>query len=704
MAPKDEKRQYDPQGGTDAPAAEEDFSLEEILAEFGGSLEQTLLRHSVGSAGDEPPASAPPPAAEPVPAPAAGPQREPVIPPAGPAGQTGIPDPGPDISDTVLPRPPRPVSLEEVVGSTVEAVMGAPSEPLPPPGQGLFSRRRAKGSEAPYGAPETETEPEPEFFEPEPPLFEEAAARRAEFRRRRGFLPAAAAFALVPTVLLGLERQGISIPGWADDPRRQSLILLVCLAATALLCHRVFLNGAEMLLRGRCTGGFLISVSALAAAADCGVRLLSAQRSEAMPYAAVSCLALVFALWGGRREELGMCETFRSASVDDEPPYLVTETVQGACKQRGAVSGFYTAAMQDSAAVLWQTAVLPLILAASMVFAGLSSLGQNRPDDFFLNWSAILAAGATFSLPLCWGLVYARLARHLQKAGCAVAAWAGAERISRSRRMILTDADLFPPGTVQLNGVRVFGEEIRTAASYAATMAKAAGSGLERLFDDFLRSETGSYEELSDFNFYEPGGWSGIIRGATVLMGTASFMRKMDVRLPGDISLKTGLFLSVDKNLIAVFAVKYNTSENVDFALRMMERSHITPILASRDPNIVPELLRRKFHRSVKVGFPDLTSRVALSEAELDRGQPRALIFREGLLPYAEAVVGSLRLCKAVRRSVILSLLGSAAGTLLTFYLVSLGQYALLTPLALELFLLLWTLPVLLIVDWAGRY
>ena len=43
-------------------------------------------------------------------------------------------------------------------------------------------------------------------------------------------------------------------------------------------------------------------------------------------------------------------------------------------------------------------------------------------------------------------------------------------------------------------------------------------------------------------------------------------------------------------------------------------------------------------------------------------------------------------------------------GTLLTFYLTSLGQYDLLTPLALEVFLLLWTLPVFLMADWTGRY
>ena len=63
-----------------------------------------------------------------------------------------------------------------------------------------------------------------------------------------------------------------------------------------------------------------------------------------------------------------------------------------------------------------------------------------------------------------------------------------------------------------------------------------------------------------------------------------------------------------------------------------------------RDPNITPALLKRKFYKKIKVEYPQLTDRVALSEAEEDRGLPRALLLREGLLPYAEAVVGSRRL------------------------------------------------------------
>ena len=608
-----------------------------------------------------------------------------------------------------LPPSPHPITLEDVVGSTVDAVMEEEAqEPLLRPRRGLFSRKRLMETEELYAPPEPEEAPEeiPEIdtIGPEPELAEAAADYRAEAKRRKHPILAAVLISLLPVIPMGIEAYGYEIRYWTGDAAVQSGVLLACLAAVAVLARQVFAKAFGSLLQKRCTSELLAVVSAVVMAADCVARLVLPERSAVPCYAPVGCLALVFAMWGGARESRGLWDTFRMAATDDEPPYLVTETEKGACKQAGSVPGFYTTALRENTAAVWQNALMPVVLMASIVFAGLSSLGQERGDDFLLNWSAILGAGTTFALPLCWGMPFSRLARHFHKAGCAVAGWCGAEKISRRRAMILTDGDLFPPGTIQLNGVKVFGEDLSRVSSYAASMARTADCGLQRLFDGLLRSEGGHYEKVDDFSFYEEGGYSATIRGESVLLGTASFMRKMEVRLPGGINLRTGIFLAMDRQLAAVFAVKYQPSENVDFALRMMRRSRITPILASRDPNITPALLKRKFHKGVKVEFPSLTDRVAFSEAELDRGMPRALLFREGLLPYAEAVVGSRRLCKAVRRATALSVLGSVAGTLLSFYMVFQGAYNLLTPLALLVFLLLWALPVLLLADWAGRY
>jgi len=680
---------------------EEEYSLEEILAEYGGSLEQVLLREAgepePPPAEPEIPAASEPPAETPDPAVEAERLRQ--------EARDRLLAQAVDLEklERELPRPPRPISLEEVVGSTVEAVLEENAEPLLPPRRGLFSRRPLEETEELPGIPEPEPEPVVEPIGPEEEPREAAEIYRRAWRARRGALTPAVLMALLSTAPLAVERYGFDL--WTGETQLQCIVYLAALAIQALLCRHVFVQAADMLARKRLTADAVIALAVPVAMGDCLVGLFLSGRTEVTPYGAAVCLALAFAQWGVTLEARGLYDTFRTAALDDEPPYLVTDTERGACKQRGSVPGFYTTALRDSGAAVWQTVFLPVLLAASLVFAGLTSLGKGRGADFLLNWSITLAAAGTCALPLCWALPWGRLSRHLQKIGCAVAGWSGAERISRRRGMIVTDTDLFPPGTIQLNGIKVYGEERRKVAVYAAAMASRAGSGLSRLFDGLLRSEGVDQRETVDgFSFYEEGGWSGTIHGESVLMGSASFMRKMEVRLPGDINLKTGVFLAVDRQLAAVFAVKYNPAENVDFALRMMRRSHITPILASRDPNIVPALLRRKFSKKVKVEYPDLASRVALSEAERDRDLPRALLFREGLLPYAETVVGSRRMCGAVRRSTAIGLAGSAAGVLLAFYLLLQRAYDLLNPLSLIIFLLLWTLPVLVMADQTGRY
>lgn len=687
MSQDDKRTNYDP--GLTA-AGEEDYSLEEILTEFGSGLEQMLMRDT------EPDSAAPEDAFiedsvlekdTPVPKAAASdlePLPESTSPEAAP--------PEVVLPEVELPCPPRPVLLEEVVGSTVDAVLEETTEHVRKPRPGLFSRRT-------WEEPDS-IQDDPEPIGPEPELRDAAEEARQRYLAGKSALLPALVVTLAALVPLLAEHCGLAIPLWTGDLRLQSLVLLGCLMVTALLCRQVSIRACAMLKKRRCGPEFLAVISALVSALDCAVCLLIAERNAVTPYGAVACLALVFAQWGIHCENRGMYDTFRTAAMDTAPPYLITDAEQGACKQRGAVPGFYSTAVRDNPTVLWQTAILPVVLVASMVFAGLASL--ERSVDFMLNWSAILTAGAAFSLPLCWALPFSHLARHLQKLGCAVAGWSGAEKISRRRRMVVTDTDLFPPGTIQFNGVKIYGEERKKVAAYSAAMAHRAGSGLERLFDGFCRSENAKPETVNDFSFYEEGGWSATIHGETVLMGTASFMRKMDVRLPDDTSLRTGVFLAIDRQLTAIFAVQYDPAENVDFALRIMQHSRITAILAVRDPNITPALLKRRFRGGVRISYPDLSSRVALSEEERDL--PRALLFREGLLPYAETVVGSRRMCQAVRRTTAISLIGSILGTLLAFYMVFQGAYDLLTPLTLILFLLLWTVPVLLLVDWAGRY
>ena len=59
---------------------------------------------------------------------------------------------------------------------------------------------------------------------------------------------------------------------------------------------------------------------------------------------------------------------------------------------------------------------------------------------------------------------------------------------------------------------------------------------------------------------------------------------------------------------------------------------------------------------------------------------------------------------KAVRSATILGYIGAAVGVALAYYLTSIGNFALLTPIAMVVYQLLWLLPTLLLAGLVKHY
>lgn len=103
----------------------------------------------------------------------------------------------------------------------------------------------------------------------------------------------------------------------------------------------------------------------------------------------------------------------------------------------------------------------------------------------------------------------------------------------KGERVLLTDTDLFPPGYVELNGFKVLGGfPMERVVAYTATLIRDSGSGLTRLFHDYLRSLGGLMRTAERLCCYEGGGLSANIRGDQVLVGSAAFMNLMEISLP----------------------------------------------------------------------------------------------------------------------------------------------------------------------------
>ncbi len=695
-----------------------EYSIESILAEFGDRELAALLGNTPEEPEvpdtlpitDELPADeedAPPVQTPPVPA--AGGEKAAADAPATPEERAADPKPEPETAGAPPPEPPS-ISLQDVMAQTVQSALEE-KEPVllePPRRRTLFSRKALEDTEQLYDTEPSDADPDEEdeedaFFDaPEAPVEQTLAEYRQALRSARGALRVSA----VITVLVWLPQLFLRF-GWLPetfltDPRLSALPFALALVAECVVGRSVFARAWERLRGKAISCELLVCLLCIAALGDTALCLSPAVRSaQAQPFYALAALAMSAALWGRVLYLRSMYDTFRIAAIG-QAPYMIAVTAGGAAKRDGSLVGFSNCAAREDSATHWQTVLLPVILAATLVFALLSTLKAQSWGLLLWNWSVLLSGACALSFPLVYALPLRRVTDRLTKSGSAVAGFAGADAIRRSNCLILTDSDLFPPGTLTLNGLKIFGEESSKVIAYAASMARASQSGLARLFDELLLREGGFHEEVADLEFFEEGGVGGTIRGESVLLGTEGFFRKKGVVLPQALKLKTGVFLAVDGTLIAIFAVKYNAAENVDWALHALHRNRITPVLAVRDGNITPALLKRKFGTDARAVYPKLSTRLALSEHDADR--PYALLLREGLTPYAEVVVGSKRLCRAVRVGSFLSLLSAVLGTLLAFYLTFISAQHALSPLTMLAYLLLWALAALIDGFFADRY
>ena len=614
---------------------------------------------------------------------------------------------------------PKSMSLQDILAQTVQEALSEREDTIieeEPPRRGLFSRRKMRDTEQLYDDAEEEEDEEEEFEEPEPelpepPLTETLSDYRAQLsgatKARRG----AGIFTLLLCVMAVLEHFSILPEAYTADPMIRALPPLAVEAIVCAIGWRIFAGALRSLKQGKVTSGFLTMLLCLVTLLDTALyAFLPARAALSLPLPVLGAMSVYCALLGESLRLQKIIDAVRVAVHVGQHPSYVAPIVfvfrakhNGfAAKRVGLPDGFSNSARANDPYSRWQSVLLPVFLAAAVVFGVLSTLETKQNALLAWNLSVMLASANLLAFPMVCALPLKRIAARLAKSGSAVAGFSGADAIRRSNCVILTDGDLFPPGTVTLGGLKVFGEESGKVISYAATMAHASESGLSRLFDNLLARDGGFREQVEDVDFYEEGGVGGRIHGETVLFGTAGFMRKRGVNLPRNLGLKTGVFLSVDGTLIAVFAVKYMPAENVDWALHALHHSRITPVLAVRDGNITPALLKRKFGTDARAVYPKLSTRLALSER--GGGRPYALLMREGLMPYAEVVLGSKRLCASAKRCTVLAFLAATASTLLAFYLTFVGAYSVLTPFSLLIYVLLWSLSALVDALLSDRY
>ena len=679
----------------DAPQEEPAYSLEEIMNEFGGWTKRDV------------PAPAEPVTDETVrlavPAAEAKGEEKPAEPPAG--GDTIRFTP---VEEEKAPEPERPA---------VWTYRGEPDpeRPAPDPKEARelaraerrekrqaekrrrqlerFQKKEARKKRA-------QEQPEHTFASPEAAYAFYAAASGTRLRLLVSML------LCFGSVLLLVLSTPLITGAFSDHAAVFSAAMLGLLLLQAVCSYDVCLSGVIALLRFRFDQYSMLFLALCAVVADAFFAVAEGRT----PFCTVAGILLLLALWGRDLLYDARRRSLRAISNMDEPVAAIREEkawhgYDCIFRAPGDAEQFAVQLEMPDAGSRIMRVWAPVMTAVTLALSVLTSLRTG--EHFLWAWSAMLLASFPAGILIAYAKPFSALARRLYRAGAAIAGWQGARILSGEAGLIVEDADLFPPQNVTQGGMKLYGSRpAPMVIGYANAVVQTAGSGLVPLFEQMMHDQNGRRYTVDTFRRYEGGGLGATIRGDVVLMGSIAFMKLMRVRVPEGTRLKQAVYLSVNGELTAVFALNYAPAESVRAGLSAVLRAgSLVPVLATRDFMITPQFLKLRYKIPPEhIEFPIVEERARLSSQEIPRTGPQgALMARSSFASFAGSVVSARTLRGAAIIAMIVALAGSVLGTALMFFLTFLGSSFSASCWNLFLYTVLWLIPGLLTALLAGR-
>lgn len=601
-----------------------------------------------------------------------------------------------DIPEEALPESQEPEAPE------TEETPGEEAEPFAP------------GWEPEYDQPIGEyVPPEPIAFHPHPRLRElkqklvEGPEKRYYDLSEQGLgkLQFGIFFSLLVTLLSGcsLLLYGLGVIG----PGRIKLMVygqVLCMLLCALTGAYRLLDGIGDLFRRRFTLNTLLVFLFGFCLAD-GILGL---RNLQIPFCGAFCLEMTMAQWAAwqrRNTEMGQMDTMRKATMLDSVVKCdnVYDGRRGFLRGEGLVEDFmdHYAAPSGPEKAMSVYAICALVASVAVGAAGWFL----RDPAFGVHAAAaalLAAVPATAFVTLTRPMSV--LEKRLHRVGTVLCGWKGVLGLCGDACVPLSDGDLFPKGTVKMNGMKFYGSrEPDQVVAYAAALIMAEGGGLSPVFEALLDSRSGRYYDVTALRSYDNGGLGGEINGEPVLVGVLSFMRDMGVDMPEGTRVNQAVYVAIDGELGGVFAITYGkTRAGAAGLTTLCGYRNLTPVLTSRDFMLTEGFLRGKFGVNTRrMEFPERSVRYALSQLEPDGDAPTlALTTQEGIAPMAFAITGARALRTASRAGLVTHLIAGILGLGVVALLSVLGNLELLSPGNLMLYELVWLIPGLLITEW----
>lgn len=510
--------------------------------------------------------------------------------------------------------------------------------------------------------------------------------------------------AFVLTVIAIYLSLGIPAPGMLSNLRTATAAVLAIEFTVMLLALDIITNSILNLFRGIFGADALAFISCIATAVDAAAVLAGTSGTNHMPFCAASCISMCGIMFSSVLSARSLRKTLRVPAIAKSIYTVsssrnVTSGREGTLlKSSGSANGFLRRAEQTPIDENMYRKLSVFIIAFSLLMAVLAIIIEKSFSNSIYVFSVFISSCIPFSALISFALPFFIGAMRIFSEGAAIAGWSGVCDIGRSETLIVTDADIFPPETVEIENVRIFADyPSEKVISYAGSILVESGCGLSKAFLSLMEENNTSLARLDSVEYLAGGGIKALIEGHTVICGNCDLMRLMDIRIPYRLVSGQCVLLAIDGILYGIFNLNYTPDPKVRKALVSLMRSNRHPIFAVRDFNITPDMIRDSFDVATDgYDFPPYIERFPISEAQPSQdSETAALVCREGLGPLTAMADTGRSIFVVSRINTIISVASSFVGVLFVFFKLILSGSISVT--VLLLFILISNLPVMIL-------
>lgn len=514
-----------------------------------------------------------------------------------------------------------------------------------------------------------------------------------------------ALFLSVLVVLVSAVTTALFALGVMPQERLRFMVFgqFLAMLISALLGSFQLIEGAADMVKGRFSLNSLLMFNFALCFAD-GIFCLKQQR---IPCCAAFSLQITMSLWSAYQErtvKLGQLDTMRKATILDAV-YTVdnyAEQGKGILRGQGEVEHF-TDTYRDAPREGKTLSVYAVVALCVSVATGLLAGVLHGVSAGVQVASVTLLAATPASMFVIFSRPMAVLERRLHAVGTVLCGWKGAWALTGKARFPIDHRDLFPQGSVKMNGVKFFGDrQPDQLISYTAALIKLGGGTLEPLFTSLLDSRNGIHYDVQQFNRYE-GGIGGQVNGEAVLVGTLEFLKTMGVEIPEGLRVHQAVCVAVDGEFCGLFAVTYERDRSAAAGIATLcGYRKLRPVMLTDDFMLSKEFVQKVFGVNAdRIVVPDAETKTVMQKIEKEEDSAAAaLVTGEGLESFAYAVTGARSLKTAVSLGITVHMIGGILGIVMMILLAILGETRLLTPINMFLYELIWLIPGLLITEW----